>query len=279
MLENGCLGAVSPIYLRTILGVILCALLGVDLACGEETNVFGVPIPISASLMGVFYDLKQTQKHMPTKMNPTSYSSVVDEFLTRNWDDRVLNRYYQVPTSLYTSQIFIPNMSANAAPKAFEAGRTVSPSMWIIHYKGQVSPPSAGTYRFWGCADDVLAVAVNEKTVLVANRPDTELPNVKWKASEPDGAQASDDPLRPGDWMDLKKDQIIDLDVIIGERPGGFFNAFLLIEKQGDDYKKDPDGRPIFPIFQVAAYDTPVIDDIGAEPRFAKGYPIWTGYQ
>jgi hypothetical protein len=43
----------------------------------------------------------------------------------------------------------------------------VQPSNWIIHYKGQVSPPSAGTYRFWGTADDLIAVAVNGKTELV----------------------------------------------------------------------------------------------------------------
>jgi hypothetical protein len=244
-----------------------------------EKNVFGVPTPTSASLMGVLYDLKQTERRLPTKVTPVTYSNVIDEFLRKGWDDNVLNRYYQVANSLYASQIFIPNMNADAAPKAFNAAKTVRPRMWIIHYKGQVSPPSTGSYRFWGCADDVMAVAVNGKTVLVGNRPDTKLPNVKWKASEPDGAQAADDPLRPGDWMDLKADQIVDLDVIIGERPGGYFNAFMMVEKKGENYDKDSKGHSIFPIFQIAPYDTPAINGLSFEPKFAKGSPIWKGYQ
>ncbi len=35
-------------------------------------------------------------------------------------------------------------------------------------YKAQVSPPAPGTYRFVGIADDILAVGVNGKTMLVS---------------------------------------------------------------------------------------------------------------
>ena len=243
-----------------------------------KMTVFGSPTPIAASLMGAMYDLKQTPEHRPTNVTPSSYSDIIDWYLRRGWDEQVLNRFYQVSNSLYATQIFIPNMSADIAPLAFRA-RTVAPKMWLIHYKGQVSPPSPGWYRFWGCADDVLAVAVNGHTVLVANRPDTRLPHLEWHASARDGAQAADDRLRPGDWMVLGKDQIIDLDVIIGERPGGLCNAFLMIEKRGEVYAKDEEGNPILPIFQLTPFDTPVIDDVTYEPKFAKGYPIWTGYQ
>ena len=210
-----------------------CALLPIDAARADDSNVFGQETPSEAALVGVLYDLKQTQDHEPTNVTPGSYSDVVEEFLVKGWDESVLNRYYRVSRPLYTTQIFIPNMDANNAPKAFGAEQMVKPSRWIIHYKGQISPPSPGTYRFWGCADDALAVAVNGKTVLVACRPDMKMPKVAWKATDRDGAQAADDPLRPGDWIDFKADDIADLDVIIGERPGGEFNAFLMIEKKG----------------------------------------------
>ncbi len=79
--------------------------------------------------------------------------------------------------------------------------------------------------------------------------------------------------------MAFGPNQIADLDVIIGERPGGQFNAFLMVEKQGETYPKDSRGRSIFPIFQLAKYETPQLNNTGAEPNFATGYAPWTGYQ
>lgn len=248
-------------------------------ASGDEppASVFGQETQSEGALMGMFYDLKQTPDRQPSESN--SYTRVVQEFLIKNWDDAVFQRYYHATKPLYTTQIFVPNMNADAAPKAFGVEKTVKPSYWIIQYKGQVSPPTGGAYRFWGCADDVLAVAVNGKTVLVGCRFDTPMTDVPWKASEPDGAQAADDNLRPGDWMYLKEGEVIDLDVIIGERPGGWFNAFLMIEKEGETYEKDNRGHPILPIFQVGTYDTPVVDDLNIEPKFSKGYPPWKSYR
>jgi hypothetical protein len=258
---------------------IACLVLIAGPSRGDNPSVFGQETPSEAALVGVLYDLKQTQDHQPTNVDPNMYSKVVEEFLTKDWDEGVLNRYYRVSKPLYTTQIFIPNMNANAAPKAFGAEQMVKPSRWIVHYKGQVSPPSAGTYRFWGCADDALAVAVNGKTELVGCRRDMKMPAVQWQSTEKPGAQAADDPLIAGDWFDVKEGDIIDLDVIIGERPGGYFNAFLMIQKKGETYETDAKGNPILPIFQVAAYDTPVIDNVNAEPKFAKGSPPWKSYQ
>ena len=52
--------------------------------------------------------------------------------------------------------------------------------------------------------------------------------------------------------MNFKEGEIFDLDVIIGERPGGLFNAFLMVEKQGGTYNTDRRGHLILPIFQIA---------------------------
>jgi hypothetical protein len=265
---------------RIYVGVaVLLALTAGFLSCvaDPEPSVFGQTTQSEAAFMGVLYDLKQTQDRKPTNVDPETYSAVVDEFLSKGWDESVFNRYYRVSKPLYTTQIFIPNMNANEAPKAFGAQRTVKPSRWVIHYKGQVSPPETGTYRFWGIADDVMAVAVNGKTVLVGNRKDTHLPLTlaKWQPSERDGAHEGDGNLRPGDWMDLKQGEIFDLDVIIGERPGGLFNAFLMVEKQGANYDTDHRGHLILPILQIAPYNTPTAKDA----EFATGFPTWKSYQ
>ena len=261
--------------LRPLAGCLLLGVAGVLPCHGDAESVFGASKQSEAALTGMLYDLKQTQDHHRTNVDPETYSAVIDEFLSRGWDENVLNRYYRVSKPLYTTQIFVPNMNADQAPKAFGAEKTVKPSRWVIHYKGQVSPPETGTYRFWGIADDVMAAAVNGKTVLVGNRLDTRLPRTNWRASERDGAHAGDGSLRPGDWMSLKQGEIIDLDVIIGERPGGLFNAFLMIEKQGGNYDTDRRGHLILPIFQVAPYNTPTPPDA----QFATGFPVWKSYQ
>ena len=243
----------------------------------DDPSVFGHAEQSESALMGVMYDLKQTPARQPVT-NPEAYYDVIDEFLAKNWDEAVLNRFYRVSRPMFTTQVFVPNMPADDAPKAFGAEKTVKPSQWIIHYKGQVSAPAPGTYRFWGSADDAIAVAVNGKTELVGCL-DHNAGSKTWKPSAPYGAQASDSRLLPGDWFTVKSDDIVDLDVLIGEYPGGWFNAFLMIEKQGATYQKDGGGNPILPIFQVAPYDTPAVNDLGKEPLFAKGFPPWKCFQ
>ena len=260
---------------RRLWALIAAALL--VLACSRlhaDPSVFGHATEgeSESALVGIMYDLKQTDTRQPTKENPSTYFDVVSRFLTKGWDETVLNSYYRVSRPLYTTQIFVPNMDANDAPKAFGAEKTVQPSMWVIHYKGEVSAPSPGTYRFWGGSDDMLAVAVDGKTELVyyLTVPPA-IPGV-WSAKDPDGVSGADVQLRPGDWFTTTANQIIDLDVIIGERPGGQFNAFLMIQKKGEIYKMQNANAPVLPIFQVAPYDTPV----GAgQPEFAKGAPPW----
>ena len=147
--------------MRTIhsLGLIFGATLAVfpiSTRADDTKNVFGEAQQSEAALIGIMYDLKQTATHQPTPINPGTYFTVLDEFVKKGWDETVLERYYRVSRPLYTTQIFVPNMDANDAPKAFGAEKTVKPSLWVIHYKGQVSAPAPGTYRFWGSSDDAL---------------------------------------------------------------------------------------------------------------------------
>ncbi len=109
----------------------------------------------------------------------------------------------------------------------------MKPSYWLIHYKGQVSAPSDGEWRFWGDGEEVCSVAVNGKPVLLANWREITAPDVPWKSPEPPGLEVANSHLVAGTWFSVKKGEVIDLDVLIGERGGGVFCAFLLIEKKG----------------------------------------------
>ena len=141
----------------------------------EDPNVFGSKEAGTTGLIGIIYDLKQNQKREPSGVVPDVYGGIIHEFLAKDWDESVLNRYFRAAQPLYTTQIFIPMMSAGAAPKAFGMEKIIKPSAWVVHYKGQVSPPEDGTYRFMCYSDDMIAVGINGRTVCQGSRRDIPL--------------------------------------------------------------------------------------------------------
>lgn len=237
-----------------------------------------------AGLIGIMYDCKQNQKSERMPMDNQIYDHLLNEFLSSNWDEDILNRYFRVTRALYTTQIFIPLSSADRAPQAFGVAKFVKPEHWMIHYKGQVAPPTTGLWRFWGYGSEICSVAVNGKTVLSSNWiEDRRLhpiatPDLDWKSSAPPGRPVHRGLLTAGTWMSLKKGAVVDLDVLIGERGGGSFCAVLLIEKEGDRYEMQG-GYPVFPIFQLAPHDTPDPHDPKRAPPFSPNGPVWKSIQ
>jgi hypothetical protein len=78
-----------------------------------------------------------------------------------------------------------------------------------------------------------------------------------------------------GSAFQAKAGQFYDIDVLIGEQPGGFSYAALLIEQEGAAYQRDAKGNPILPVFRLA--DGPL-----AEPEPGTAYaphqadgPVW----
>lgn len=246
------------------------------LAAESRVTEFGSSESKGAALVGILYDLKQSQARTPMPMNIPNYGKLVDEFLASGWDESVLNRYFRAARPLYTTQVFIPLMSANAAPQAFGVDGIVKPMFWLVHYKGQVSAPTSGQWRFWGYGEEVCSVAVNGKNVLLSNWKEITAPSTKWKSPEGPGQTVASGALRAGDWIDLKAGQVIDLDVLIGERGGGVFCAFLLIEKRGETYAQQ-DGHPVLPIFQLAKFATPMPSFPKTGPKIMANGPVWNG--
>lgn len=203
------------------------------------------------ALIGILYDLKQTQKRERTQETEGTYRGVLIEFLRSDWDEAVLNRYFRVTRPVYATRINIRSMSADQAPRAFGVADIVEPRLWMVHYKGQIAAPADGLYRFSGRADDVIAVRLNGRLILVAGRPDCLPPASVWTSREPQGPRE----LRHGDWVSLRAGEVVDFDVLIGERPGGQFHAHLYVSKQGEAY--NPDEPPVLSLGTPATATTP----------------------
>lgn len=246
----------------------------------EPESAFGSSKKTSGSMLGIFYDLKQNPKRQPYPYpQPSDSFKLLGEFLDSGWDENVLNRYFRATRPLYATEVLIPAAGAEGAPEAFGLKGIVQPSHWVVIYKAQVSPPEDGTYRFVGAADDLMAVGVNGKTVLVQSFYDGKFSS--WKEPAP----AEKIPcwiksgLKRGDWFTCKKGEPIDLDIMIGEIPGNLFGAYLLIEKQGATYTTttDPKGRsiPMLPVFQVKPKALPMQNGEKTVP-FSISKTPWT---
>jgi PA14 domain len=231
-----------------------CLLLLLSIACAAGAVVARErdPLVVSSSsmtteapLIGTFYDMKQDQKHRPINMDRKGFDDLIARFIDGGWDEGLLKDYYRMPRPLYTTQLFVDTINSDDAPKAFGVEKTVQPRKWMVHYKGQIVPPSDGTYRFIGNADDFLGVAINGKTVLWAIHS---TPRTKWFAKE----QCDLRDYTAGDWIELKAGQPVDIDIMTGDSPGGQWRCLLAVEKKG----VGSGGRPV-PFQLSATKDTP----------------------
>jgi ribosomal protein L15 len=139
-------------------------------------------------LTGTLYDLKQTKDRQPTEIkddgifkdrnaekdngyrfeawdryqkalkDPTQQrllsegllnsAKVINDFFSRGWDSNVLERFYRSPDPLTAYQIAIPRASQDEALNAFGVEKEVKKNRFLIHYKGTVTAPRDGSYRF-----------------------------------------------------------------------------------------------------------------------------------
>lgn len=188
----------------------------------------------SGLLAGNLYDLKRDDQGRDTPMakeavvrgnaiviDPgvqTAYYDVVNKLSRGGSSDTTLRRFYKAPDTLYLSRVAIPSMGADAAPKEFNVAGSVKPRYWVAVYKGRATAPDTGSYRFVGYADDVLLVKIDNRLVF-----DGSLGN----ASRLHGKE--------GTFFKVEKGKAYDIEVIIGEAPGGSFTAWLQIQKQGGE--------------------------------------------
>ncbi len=203
---------------------------------------FGFDRMLEGTLEGHLYDFKQTRDRKPTNLNPDGMASTVRSFVN-SWNISSLSKYYKADKTLYASYFIIPYRNAAVAPEAFNAEKEIQPRMIAAIYKGKFTPQKTGRFRFYGRADDILVVRINGKKLLDASWVSDVYSN--WKTSEEQGGVQFGFLFGAkgiyGDWFDLRKDLPVDVEIIIGEVPGGHFGAWLTIEEDGD-----PTGPKIF---------------------------------
>jgi len=219
-------------------------------------TLFGGDASAGNELVGTFYDLKQTAKGTSIPMNDQAYCFKIKKFLD-SWREKELEDFYQAPQKKYALSFMMPFMDAAAAPDAFGVGDLVEPKHWAIHYKGNITAPETGRYRFCGKADDILIVRVNRKIVLNASYYTPETGTLTdWTSDAPETGTfpIANSTVTYGDWIRLRKGQTVPIEILIGEVPGGEFYCHLLIEQAGKTYKQvsyDGGVRPVLPIFKM----------------------------
>lgn len=235
-------------------------------------------------LVGTLYDLKQGPNLRANEMAPAGvelntpmapggwegfpqmkkYTQTITDFVRNGWSPFGFSSFYKAPNKLTATQIFIPQMLAAEAPKAFSVEKTVSPRRWVIHYTATIIPPKDGEFRFVGSGDDLLLVRIDGKTVLDANFPSERVaPEVN--AKEPTESSGDNWAYYKGGWFNLRKNSPVKMDVLIGEGPGGHLRAFLLI-----DEKAAHNAPGDYAVFQLK--DEPLPKEGGNQlPRGFKG--------
>ncbi len=239
---------------------------------GTGETLFGFRERSGGSLVGTFYDLKQTPDRQPTGMDPGKYGEILADFIMHGFRGKVLEKFYRAPEPLYATQVFTPTMGAESGPAAFGVANEVQPTMWVVHYKGRVSPPETGTYYFVGAGDDIMAVKLRGRVVM----QNCWLILGSYQYPKGQGTKYYPSPLKPNGFargfpMALRAGEYYDIEIIIGEQPGTGFFAELLFEKSGVDYPMDASGAPRLPIFRVA--DSPPPEG-NTYPYLPDG-PIW----
>jgi len=237
----------------------------------------GVP-----QLEGYLYDFKQTRDGQPTNIDSGGYEHKILDFINADWDESVLRDYYKSPKPLSTSSIFVPVINAEDGPKAFGVENEVKPNLYCVLYKVTASPPQEGTYHFVGTADDILFVRVNHQTVLDGTDYgiDKEL-----RAKEKSFQMTNFNPTFPNNadfWIGtpfhVSAGETVDIEILIGEQPGGKSDYFVYImrDEDADAYQKQSNGSPLLPVFQLDSNPIKPVSEPMSWPPFAAPPQPWT---
>lgn len=223
---------------------------------------FGMIMRSDAALTGHLYDFKQNQAGKEVAYDVRDADEFVSRVLQLQRNDfraSSFNRYFRASTTLYATNIAIHNSPAEKGPEFFNAEKEVKPSGWLAHYQGKIGLAGGKKFRFVGRGDDYLAVYIKGRPVLIAAWPDIQPRLVgNWQEEKPSGEHASPfgPPLIYGDWLSIDDLFKANIDIVVGERPGGLVGFVLMVQLKEHDYDQDSSGRPILPLFTTAPFST-----------------------
>lgn len=230
-----------------------------------EVTLFGGGQTIGNDFVGTFYDFKRTRSGRATPMDPDNFRIELGRFVRERMRTSRIAKYYRSPKKLYATTFTVPAIRSSVAPAAFGEADTLG-YCWMAHYKGQLVNKEDIRFRFRGMGDDVMVVQINGKIVLNACWPnDSEIVIAgQWQSNSADNRkyQLGNNQSVVGDWIDLKAGEPADMQVIIGEVPGGVFASMLTVEIDGVDYPNNSEGGPLLPIFKTDELTRDLLDKI-----------------
>ena len=223
---------------------------------GSGLTAFGFKGGFGLGLIGTFYDLKQTSAKEPLN-SPAQAVDDLKNFI-KNWDPAILAKYYRARQELSTQRIYLPELQAVEATRAFGVENDVKPSLWVVHYRGKVIAPKTGVFRFRGLSSDWMTVRFDKKNAF-------------------DGGSGSVFALDPevnqtkSAWINMVGGKTYDMEILIGNYPGGVVYANLFIEEKNRVYDRDESGEPILQLFQIGELEPMNLGpDAKRVPPFAK---------
>ncbi|MEI6891834.1 MAG: hypothetical protein V5783_06655 [Pontiella sp.] len=231
-----------------------------------ETTIFGGTQTVGSDFEGTFYDFNRTRNGRILVLDSNTFKEAVGLFTREEkWNPARFGKYYRSPRKLYASTFMIPMSLSALAPLAFGESDTEG-KFWLAHYKGKLVHREGITFRFWGHGDDILIVRVNGEIVLNAAFPGTEPVYSKWDNVTADDRKfyLGSQPAAVGNWITLEPGVPLDMEVVLGEVPGGKFCAMLLVEEMGVEYERNRQNGPILPIFKTAPLTLALRDKIAS---------------
>lgn len=234
-----------------------------------ELTVFGGGQTIGNDFVGTLYDFKRLRNGRTTGIDPAGFLYALAKFTKGGWKKTELAKYYQSPKKLYTTHFMIPTVSSDIAPTAFGEPDMMGYA-WAVHYEGQIVHPTGGRFRFWAQADDVIIVRLDGRIVVDGSVSDSGsmgsfrsilsgYVNTTAKSMQ---YYMGDRQAAVGEWFTLEPGEPLDMEVVIGESPGGSFSSMLAIEEEGVEYPTSPQGGPLVPMFKTAVPTHSVLDTI-----------------
>jgi hypothetical protein len=213
-------------------------------------------------------------------MNQEKYTGILVDFVKNGWNEASFAPYYKASKKLYTPAIWIPTVPTPATASAMGLENELTPRFWVGWYKAKVMAPKGGKYHFVGFGDDILAVAVNGQLVLdgslwpVTNaKQRMPWPYTDW--SRMCGWRGQNYGMyRVGDSFEVNAIESMTIDVLMGDEPGGFYNAYLLIADDSKTYQTSREGVPLYPIFQLGSNP---INRTGDQPPHSTVPEPWAG--
>lgn len=269
-----------------------------------KSNPFGMLEEPSSALTGTFYNLQKNKQGRSLGTSVYDYHRIIHDFVAGDWQPANLNRFFEAPRKLYLTHLYMPASRAERAPSAFGQTPDSHPT-WLVIYRGTVTAPKSGKFRFIGAGDDTLVVRFASKVVFdhgYFNATDPGAPQLREPVIRIPGqklAQPAPQPAPPErpspktyrysttrDWnkylggmavgpeFEVVAGTKYPVEILISEGQGSLFAAALLIEEVGASPPRTRDGFPILPLFRTDLTSPPQTTLDNAPPYNPTG-PAW----